>query len=193
MILSDVDIKEAIETGLINIEPFNENNLQPASYDLTLGKDFQVMNLSMKEDINPKEPVDKHFIPFTLPDGATYGLGPHEFLLGTCQEKITLGKEIAARVDGRSSYGRIALAVHITAGFVDPGYSGTITLEIKNNLPKKGIILEPGVRICQMVFETLSTPVNRPYGDKRLGSKYQGQTGATLSKVNEDAEWRDKD
>jgi dCTP deaminase len=180
MLLSDRDILEAIEKGFIKIEPFNRKNIQPASIDLVLGDGFLTVDESHEENKIirlDKEPIYNpvHHGAFELPAG--------QFALGTTLEYITLGSNIAAMVQGRSSIGRRGLFIQ-NAGWIDPGFEGNITLELynPNKLP---IELKPGVRICQLLFEYTKTRSEHPYQ-----GKYKGQRGTTGSKSFEDKEYR---
>lgn len=165
MMLSDRDIQEKMYHGDIGISPFNpEVQLQPASVDLTLG------NLAVVDDVT-----------YDLTDGGLWLL-VNRFALVSTQETVTLSDYVAAKVEGKSSLARLGLLVHFTAGFIDPGFSGQITLEL---MPfKERIFLKPGMKISQICFFELSSPAVRPYGTKSLGSKYQGQAGPTESRYS---------
>ncbi len=158
--------------------------LGPSSFDLRLGYEFGVLNTRKLEMVDTKDmssyedyiSKERH----STDEGVV--IHPGEFILGSTMEKISVPDDMVARVEGRSSYGRLGIIVHATAGFVDPGFEGDITLEIQNlgNAPVK---LYPEDRICQLVFETMTSKADKPYGDKK-DTKYMGQTGATGSKLN---------
>lgn len=173
MILSDRDLRARLATGSIAIEPLADLDvqLQPASVDLRLGDSFLV-----------GEALSRH----RLAPGERFVLAPGEFALGTTIERVTVPDDLVARVEGRSSIGRLAVIVHATAGFIDPGFRGEITLELAN-LGARPAVLDPGMRICQIVFQLLTSPAERPYGPRR-GSKYSGQRGPTPSLLERDAD-----
>lgn len=181
MVLSDRTIREQLLAGRIRIEPIDANDIQPSSVDVHLGSRFQVFRNSRYPFIDPQmeqsglmEMVEaSHEEPFVL--------HPGEFVLGATVELIGLPDDIVARLEGKSSLGRLGLLIHSTAGYVDPGWVGTITLELSNvaNLP---IVLTPGMPIGQVSFMTMTTPVDRPYGTPELGSRYQGQIDPTPSR-----------
>jgi len=175
-ILSDRDIKKNLEDREIDISPFSQKNLQPSSYDLSLSNNF--LEFIPGRVINTSSPPE--MTEYILNNGSVRIEG-HSFLLGTTEECITLGNRFCARVDGRSSIGRLGIVVHATAGFIDPGFSGRITLEFFNfnNLP---VEIEIGKRVCQIVFEELSSPAERPYGSEELKSKYMLQKRVTESR-----------
>ena len=184
MILSDQDIKKEIKQKRLVITPFNSKSIQPASYDVTLGSEFRIFKNTQKAYLDVKEDFGKFMELIKIPSGKPLIVHPREFLLGTTVEKISLPDNLVAQLMGRSSIGRLGIIVHATAGFVDPGFSGNITLEMTNvaNIP---IALYPGMRIGQISFTKLTTPAQNPYSPKR-GSKYTGQTGPTVSKI-----WKD--
>lgn len=180
MILSKNDISRAICNQDLNIYPFKKKHMQPASYDLTLGSTFLKFNSSPLLDIR-KEPEMEKII-----KKDTIILPPQSFILGTTQEEVSIGAGYCARVDGRSSIGRYGILVHSTAGFIDPGFKGKITLEITNQNRDHSIEIDIGRRICQIVFEKLSSKSDVLYGDPSLGSKYQGQSCTTPSRAYSD-------
>lgn len=192
MILSDRDIKEYLKLKKISITPLlnEEIQIQPSSVDLRLGNEFRIFKYSELPFINPKDPDSAKNITElkVIPNDSYFIIQPKEFVLGTTYEYIKIPDSIVGRLEGRSSLGRLGLIVHSTAGYIDPGYEGKITLEI-SNLGKIPIALYPGMRICQIVFEKLSSPAERPYGIKR-NSKYQGQKDVTESKISEDVEFK---
>ena len=165
MILSDKDIDHIIKSGkAFLVNPYNEEMLQPASIDLTLGEELRTIHgkcIDLTQD--------------------SYKLKPNEFILGCTSETIHVPRDLMARVEGKSSIARLGVAIHITAGFIDPNYTGQITLEIKN-MSDKPFELIHGDSICQIVFETLSSPCMRPYGSAELGSKYQNSKGCVTSR-----------
>lgn len=185
MILSDRDLKERLAKGDIGIEPLDDPELQiqPASVDLRLGRRFVVYKLPHVPCIDSRDPasVSEYTEEFIIDEGAAFTLHPGEFALGSTVERVRVPPDLVARVEGRSSIGRIAVVVHATAGFIDPGFDGEITLEL-SNLGRCAVKLYPGMRISQVVFHTMTSPAERPYGPSR-GSKYQGQTGPVASRL----------
>jgi len=180
MVLSDRDIRGAIAEGRILIEPFDERCLQPASVDVHLDAQFRVFRSSRHAYIDLARGVDDITELVTVSDGP-FILHPGEFALGSTLERLRLGDDIVSRVEGKSSLGRLGLLIHSTAGFVDPGWDGHLTLELSNvnTIP---ITLYPRMRIGQLSFFPLSSPAQRPYGSAELGSSYQGQSGPTPSR-----------
>jgi len=174
MILSDKDIKKYIEKGsiIINPTPDFKQQLGPASLDLRLGNEFRIFNHSTRSHIDPKDPETfKDLTKMTkIENGKPFILHPREFVLAATLEEVTLGADIGARIEGRSSWGRLGLIIHSTAGYVDPGFSGRLTLEMTNIGPIP-ILLYDEMRICQLAFETLSSSAETPYS-QRKGSKY---------------------
>lgn len=178
MILNDISIDDlSIHHELIS--PYDPNNLQPCSYDVTLSKSIIRYIGSGEINASDKSLRDLEYFKFIIPDEG-YILEPGEFILGSTNESVNIPSDLAARYEGKSSMGRIGLATHITAGFIDPGFSGDITLEIKNenNHP---IRIFPGMRIGQLCFFELTGAVARVYGSANLGSHYQNQSGPTPS------------
>ncbi|MFI5412630.1 MAG: dCTP deaminase [Candidatus Micrarchaeales archaeon] len=172
MILSDRDIKKYIESGRIKITPLNmKEQLQVIGVDLKLGSTFRIFRITHKTHIDLSEP---NFQPDTdiheVAPGKDFILHPDEFVLGITEEYIELPNDIMAHLDGRSSLGRLGIAVHSTAGHIDPGYKGRITLEI-SNIGKLPISIIPGMRFCTLIFETLSSPVEKEYKGKYLNTK----------------------
>jgi len=183
MILPDKEIAKELHYGKLGIEPFDESNIQPASYDVRLGNEitrFHGEGIVDPLEDDPAEITER----YSVTDDGGIILRPGEFALATTKETVRMPDNLAANVDGRSSYGRYGLAVHITAGYIDPGFRGQITLELKNN-NSHAIELRPGECIAQLVFKRLSEPCNVPYGDER-GSHYQGQKGAEPARLHED-------
>lgn len=193
MILSDRDIKAAIASGRVQIENVAGGDLNAhihaSSMDLRLGNVFKVYEHSRYSLLDPKNPKTfaQNMRIITIADGEPFIVQPGEFVLGVTQEKITVPDDLVVRVEGRSSLGRLGIIVHSTAGFVDPGFSGTITLEI-SNLNRLPVALYPGMRVCQLAFEMMSSPAETPYNCKP-GSKYQGQILPEESRLSIDAEF----
>lgn len=181
MILSDGDIRSAVEQEMISIDPFEPDNVQPASVDLRLDNTFRMFSHSY-EYIDPVgyQPFLSHAV--RIPSDEILTIRPGGFMLGSTVERVTIPPDFVARIEGKSSLGRVGLMVHSTAGFVDPGFEGNLTLELANvnSLP---IALRPGMLIAQISFYELSSVAERPYGHPGLGSKYQGQTGPTAART----------
>jgi dCTP deaminase len=190
MILSDRDIKERLAKGDLAIEPIldRELQIQPASVDLRLDNEFVVYRLSHVPVIDPRDPetVTRYTHRVEIADGESFTLHPGEFVLGSTAEWVKIPDDLVARVEGRSSIGRLAVVVHATAGFIDPGFEGRITLEL-SNLGRVAVKLYPGMRISQIVLHEMKNPAERPYGAAR-GSKYQGQSRPEMSRINVDPE-----
>ncbi len=188
MLLSDQDIEKYIQRGEIKIDPAPdfEKQLGPASLDLKLGNEFKLFNYSTISHIDPRD--KKTFNNLTkmikLEDGQPFILHPQEFVLAATFEKVTLGNTIGARIEGRSSWGRLGLIIHSTAGYVDPGFSGRLTLEM-TNIGQIPILLYSGMRICQLAFETLSSPAKISYSEKK-DSKYVGDNLPQESRLYKD-------
>jgi dCTP deaminase len=184
MVLSDSDIKTAIEKGEIIIDPLDDSAIQPASVDLRLGSDLRVFDNHKFPVIDPMKPMPDLTRMVEIDELIPFVLHPGEFVLGVTMENIIVPNNIVARLDGKSSLGRLGLVVHSTAGFVDPGWSGRLTLELSNlaNLP---IYLYSGMKVSQISFMKLTSPSRKPYGSKGLGSKYQGQQGPVPSQYYE--------
>jgi dCTP deaminase len=186
-VLSDRTIKEEIAAGRVGIDPLDAEAIQPASIDLRLDAEFRVFRVTGRPYIDVREPVDDLTDTVTIREGEPFIMQPASFCLGSTVETITLPDDIVARVDGKSSLGRLGLLVHATAGYVDPGWTGKLTLELSNQ-SQMPIALYLGMRIAQISFLRLTTPVDRPYGSPGLGSKYQGQTGPTPSRISREFE-----
>lgn len=181
MLLSDRDIRAAADAGRLVLEPWDPELVQPSSIDVRLDRYFRVFNNSQYTHIDPALQQDE-LTSLVEPKGEDpFVLHPGEFVLGSTLEVITLPDDLAARLEGKSSLGRLGLLTHSTAGFVDPGFSGHITLELSNvaNLP---IVLWPGMKIGQLCLFQLSSPAEHPYGSAVYGSRYQGQRGPTQSR-----------
>jgi dCTP deaminase len=183
VLLSDRDILVEIRADRIRIEPYDEAMIQPSSIDFRLDRYFRVFENHRYPHIDPA--VDQSDLTRVVePEGEEpFILHPGEFVLGSTHEVVSLPDDIAARVEGKSSLGRLGLLTHATAGFVDPGFSGHVTLELANvaTLPIK---LYPGMKIGQLCFFRLSSPAEHPYGSEKYGSRYQGQRGPTPSRSN---------
>ncbi|MEZ4503975.1 MAG: dCTP deaminase [Dehalococcoidia bacterium] len=181
MVLSDHDIREVLESGALIVDPLGEDALQPASLDIRLDREFRVFRNHRESFIDPRMPVEDLTEVERVENDEAFVLHPGEFVLGSTLERVALPPNLVARVEGKSSLGRLGLLVHATAGYVDPGWDGHLTMELSNvaNLPIK---LYYGMKIGQLSFLELKTPADRPYGSAGLGSKYQGQTGPTASR-----------
>ncbi|WP_149361862.1 dCTP deaminase [Lolliginicoccus suaedae] len=181
MLLSDRDIRAEIQAGRLGLEPFDDVLVQPSSVDVRLDNMFRVFNNTRYTHIDPKLQQDELTSLVEAPEGEPFVLHPGEFVLGSTLEVCSLPDDLAGRLEGKSSLGRLGLLTHSTAGFIDPGFSGHITLELSNvaNLP---ITLWPGMKIGQLCLIRLSSPAEFPYGSARTGSKYQGQRGPTPSR-----------
>lgn len=192
MILSDGDIKKRLAEGDLAIEPLSDPDLQiqPASVDLRLDDEFVVYRLSHMPVIDPRDPetVSRYTHRVKIADGEAFTLHPGEFVLGSTHEWVRIPDDLVARVEGRSSIGRLAVVVHATAGFIDPGFEGRITLEL-SNLGRVAVKLYPGMRISQIVLHEMKNAAERPYGASR-GSKYQGQDRPETSRIGVDPESR---
>jgi len=184
-VLSDRTIREQIAAGRISIDPLDGDAIQPASVDLRLDDSFRIFRVTSRAFVDVREAVDDLTELVTIAHDEPFVLQPGAFCLATTLETITLPDDIVARVDGRSSLGRLGLLVHATAGYVDPGWRGKLTLELSNQ-SQMPIALYYGMRVSQISFLELSSAAERPYGTPGLGSKYQGQTGPTPSRISED-------
>jgi dCTP deaminase len=181
MLLSDRDIKAQIESGRIGLDPLEMGLLQPSSMDVRLDKFFRLFDNHKYPFIDPKTEQDELTRLVEVDPNEAFILHPGEFVLGSTFEFVTLPDDIAARLEGKSSLGRLGLLTHSTAGFVDPGFQGHVTLELSNvaTLPIK---LWPGMKIGQLCFFQLSSASENPYGSQKYGSRYQGQRGPTASR-----------
>jgi dCTP deaminase len=180
-VLSDGTIRRLVDEGRIVLEPWDPGLVQPASVDLLLGDSFRVFHNHRAAAIDLREPPTNLTEEVTIAEGDAFVIHPGEFVLGRTLERVELPDDIVARIEGKSSIGRLGLIVHATAGFVDPGFQGTLTLEI-TNLTRIPIKLYAGLPIAQLSFMTLDAPAERPYGSAELGSHYQGQLAATESR-----------
>lgn len=181
MLLSDRDILAEINAGRVALDPYDPDMIQPSSIDVRLDKFFRVFDNHKYAAIDPSaEQAELTRLVDVGPEGP-FVLHPGEFVLGSTFESVTLPDDIAARLEGKSSLGRLGLLTHSTAGFIDPGFEGNVTLELSNTatLP---INLWPGMKIGQLCFFRLSSPAENPYGSAKYGSRYRGQRGPTASK-----------
>jgi dCTP deaminase len=181
MVLSDRTIRRLLEEGRIGIEPYEEELLQPSSVDVRVDRLFRVFRNSRYPFIDVKQEMEELTELVEVDPEEAFILHPGEFVLGSTLERITLPDDLVARLEGKSSLGRLGLLIHSTAGFIDPGWDGHVTLELSNvaNLP---ITIYYGMKIGQLSFVQLSEPAEHPYGTGVLGSKYQGQIGPTPSR-----------
>ena len=179
MVLSDRSIKEQLEQGRVVVSPLDPQDIQPASIDLHLDRQILIFTNSRQPYIDVKESLDNLTEIVAIPEGRPFILHPGEFVLGSTVEHIELPEDLVARLEGKSSLGRLGLVIHSTAGFVDPGWKGHLTLEL-SNLARLPITLYYGMKIGQISFLTLTTAAERLYGSESLGSKYQGQTHAVI-------------
>ena len=181
MLLSDRDITASIESGRVKLDPFEAAMIQPSSVDVRLDRMFRVFENHKYPHIDPSREQPELTREIVCGPDEAFVLHPGEFVLGATYERVTLGDDIAARLEGKSSLGRLGLLTHSTAGFVDPGFTGHITLELSNvaTLP---IMLWPGMKIGQLCFFALSSPALNPYGSAVNLSRYQGQRGPTPSR-----------
>jgi dCTP deaminase len=182
VLLSDRDLKAEIDKGRVNLEPYDPKMVQPSSIDVRLDKFFRTFENHKYAYIDPAEDQPDLTRLVETPVNEPFILHPGEFVLGSTYEVVSLPDDLAGRLEGKSSLGRLGLLTHSTAGFIDPGFSGHITLELSNvaNLPIK---LWPGMKIGQLCLFRLSSPAEHPYGSAIYGSKYQGQRGPTASKA----------
>ena len=181
-VLSDGTIRRLVDEGQIVIKPWEPALVQPASVDLRLGDSFRVFSNHKVTKIDLREgPAQNLTEEVVVTEEEGFVIHPGEFCLGRTAEWVELPDDVVARIEGKSSLGRLGLIVHATAGFIDPGWKGTLTLEL-NNLTRVPIKLYPGLLIAQLSFMTLDAPAERPYGSDSLGSHYQGQVAATESR-----------
>lgn len=181
MLLSDRDIRASLEAGDIVLDPWDDAMLQPSSVDIRLDRFFRVFENHRYPHIDPAADQSDLTREVATEGVEAFILHPGEFVLGSTYEVVGLGDSLAARVEGKSSLGRLGLLTHATAGFVDPGFTGHVTLELANvaTLPIK---LYPGMKIGQLCFFRLTSPAEHPYGSVAYGSRYQGQRGPTPSR-----------
>ncbi|MFM8304020.1 MAG: dCTP deaminase [Actinomycetota bacterium] len=181
MILSDVTIRQALAEGRIVIDPMMDGAVQPSSVDLRIDRYFRVFRNDTTPFIDPKQPQEDLTELVEVQDDNAFILHPGEFVLASTLERVAVADDMVGRLEGKSSLGRLGLLIHSTAGFVDAGWDGHLTLELSNvaNLP---IALYPGMKIGQISFLQMTTPAENPYGSTATGSKYQGQHGPTPSR-----------
>ena len=181
MLLSDGDVRQELESGRVGLDPLDLSMVQPSSVDVRLDRFFRLFDNHKYQHIDPSldQPDLTRLVEVYASE--SFVLHPGEFVLGATFEVVTLPDDIAARLEGKSSLGRLGLLTHSTAGFIDPGFSGHVTLELSNvaTLP---ITLWPGMKIGQLCFFRLSSPAEHPYGSEKYGSRYQGQRGPTASR-----------
>lgn len=184
MILSDRDLRAEISRGRIIIEPFDEACVQPSSIDVKVSNLFRVFRNHTAPIIDVKKDMTELTELVEVPHDGVFMLHPGEFVLGSTLERVGVPDDLVARVEGKSSLGRLGLLIHSTAGFIDAGFDGHVTLELANvaNLP---ITLYPGMKIGQVSFMKMTSPAEKPYGSGAQGSKYQGQRGPTPSRYFE--------
>ena len=181
MVLSDRTIERLIADGSIQIDPYDPSLLQPSSVDVRVDRYFRVFHNARYPYIDVKEPQEELTEQVEIEEDRAFILHPGEFVLGSTLERVRLPDDLVARLEGKSSLGRLGLLIHSTAGFIDPGWDGHVTLELSNvaNLP---ITIYYGMKIGQISFMQLTEPTSTPYGTSSLGSKYQGQRGPTPSR-----------
>lgn len=184
MLLSDHDLLNAMTEGSLGVHPFDRMDLQPASIDVHLSGSLRLFTAS-NDIIDTRQMEPWMTTPETIPDGQFYLLEPGEFILASTIEVVQLGPTLAARLEGKSSLGRLGLLTHATAGFIDPGFCGQITLELCNINPTRPITLWAGMKIGQLCVIQMSSEVMNPYGSPILGSHYQNQMGPTAARVGE--------
>src|SRR3954470_3437444 len=180
-VLSDGTIRRLVQEGRIVIEPWDPLMVQPASVDLKLGSSFRVFHNHRIQVIDLADPPSGLTEHVEIAEDDPFVIHPGEFVLGRTEERVEIPDDVVARIEGKSSLGRLGLIVHATAGFVDPGFTGTLTLEI-TNFNSVPIVLRPGLPIAQLSFMTLDRAAERPYGHPELGSHYHGQVEATESR-----------
>jgi dCTP deaminase len=181
VVLSDRTIKRLLDEGRIGIDPYDESLLQPSSVDVRVDRFFRVFHNNRYPFIDVKREQEELTSLVEVDDETPFMLHPGEFVLGSTLERVRLPDDLVARLEGKSSLGRLGLLIHSTAGFIDPGWDGHVTLELSNvaNLP---ITIYHGMKIGQLSFVQLSEAAESPYGSGVLGSKYQGQQGPTPSR-----------
>ena len=181
MILSDRTIRQELAQGRIIVDPLADNAVQPASIDIRLDREILIFRNNQLTHIDVTKPADDVVERVPIEDGVPFLLHPGQFALGSTLETVTIPDDIVARIEGKSSLARYGLLIHSTAGFIDPGWTGKLTLEF-SNVGILGITLYYGMKIGHISFTRLSTPSDNPYGSEGLHSKYQGQAGPATSK-----------
>src|SRR5712691_4981925 len=181
MVLADSTIARLLEEGRIEIDPYDESLLQPSSVDVRVDRYFRVFHNNRYPYIDVREQQEELTELVEIDDETPFMLHPGEFVLGSTLERIRLPDDLVARLEGKSSLGRLGLLIHSTAGFIDPGWDGHVTLELSNvaNLP---ITIYPEMKIGQISFMQMTEPATTPYGSSEIGSKYKGQKGPTASR-----------
>jgi len=184
MMLSDRSLREALAAGTIEVEPLGDNAIQPSSIDLRLARQFRIFRNHTRGIIDVKEDLSDLTELVEMGDDEPFILHPGEFVLGSTLERVKVPNDLVARIEGKSSLGRLGLLIHSTAGFVDAGWNGQLTLELSNvaSLP---ITLYPSMKIGQMSFMQMTTEADNPYGSGAVRSKYQDQQGPIASRYNE--------
>ncbi|AWD25455.1 dCTP deaminase [Micrococcus luteus] len=185
MLLSDRDIRAELDSGRVGLDPLDPTMVQPASVDVRLDRFFRLFDNHRYAHIDPRQEQDELTRLVEVDPDEAFILHPGEFVLGSTYEQVTLPDDLAARLEGKSSLGRLGLLTHSTAGFIDPGFSGHVTLELSNvaTLP---ITLWPGMKIGQLCFFRLSSAAQSPYGTGANQNRYQGQRGPTASRAHRD-------
>jgi dCTP deaminase len=181
MLISDKDIKKLIKNASIELTPFDESMIQPASIDVRLDKYFRVFDNHKYTNIDPSIEQKDLTHEVKVDSDKPFVLHPGEFVLGSTYEVVSLDATVAARLEGKSSLGRLGILTHSTAGFIDPGFTGHITLEL-SNMSTLPVLLWPGMKIGQLCFFEMSSAVENPYGSSANGSRYQNQRGPTPSR-----------
>jgi dCTP deaminase len=190
MLLSDRSIRAELDSGGISVEPLGEGSIQPSSVDLRLGSSFRIFHNHSIPLLDVRVDQSSIMEAIEIEDGRPLALQPGLLILGSTLERISLSDHLVGRLDGKSSLGRLGLLIHSTAGFIDPGWSGHLTLELYN-ASKLPILLYPGMKVCQVSFLQLTTPAEVPYGSEEIRSKYQGQLGPGISRYYQDYQERD--
>jgi len=184
-VLSDRDIRKAIEEGRIKVMDFVAENISVAAIDLRLGNEFRVFKYTEVTHIDVREGLKEEFTELiTIPKEKAFTIHPGEFVLGNTIEYVSIPADLMARLDGRSSLGRLGIVIHSTAGSVDPGFEGTLVLEIAN-ISRVPVMLWPGMKVCRLTFEELTSPSESPYSHRKA-SKYCGQRGPSISRIGSD-------
>jgi len=181
VVLSDATIARLLSEGRIEIDPYDGSLLQPSSVDVRVDRLFRVFHNNRYPFIDVKQPQEELTELVSVDDDHPFVLHPGEFVLGSTLERVKLPDDLVARLEGKSSLGRLGLLIHSTAGFIDPGWDGHVTLELSNvaTLP---ITIYPGMKIGQISFMQMTEPAAKPYGSSEIGSKYVGQRGPTPSR-----------
>jgi dCTP deaminase len=181
VVLSDATIARALSEGRIEIDPYDDSLLQPSSVDVRVDRLFRVFHNNRYPYIDVKQEQEELTELVRVQGDTSFILHPGEFVLGSTLERIRLPDDLVARLDGKSSLGRLGLLIHSTAGFIDPGWDGHVTLEL-SNVAKLPITIYPEMKIGQISFMQMTEPAAKPYGSAEIGSKYKGQEGPTPSR-----------